>query len=79
MFNSTVKSNTSDPQKAFDAKCAILFDRLIDDRCDLYGVRPTISWLIDNDFTKDDLIIRLGFDETDVEHVLANPDEAYGI
>lgn len=41
----------------------------IDDRCEMYGVRDTISHLIDNDFTKEELIA-MRFEEDDIAEVM---------
>lgn len=46
-----------------------LLNRLLDDRCDLYGARNTISYLLDEGYTRDDLI-ELDFDEEDVDYVI---------
>lgn len=79
--------DTDDPQDVSDAydfvhdyvgsdeRCALL-DRLLDDRCDAYGVRNTIAYLIDLGLSKDQ-ILDLNFDDGDVDHVFKNPDEEY--
>jgi len=46
-----------------------LMNKLLDDRCDLYGSRNTISYLLDDGYTRDDLI-ELNFDEDDVDLVI---------
>ena len=47
-----------------------LLDTLIDDRCDLLGVRNTIAYFIDIGLDKEDLL-ELGFDEADIEIVMS--------
>lgn len=64
-------------KKDFEDKCFNLFDLMIEDRCDMFGVKNTIAWLIDNGMTDDyDLIVRLGFDEDDVKAVKEADEEA---
>lgn len=70
--------NTASVKKQeFEGKCERLFDLLLDERCEMFGVRNTIAWLIDNGITDDyDLIVRLGFDEADVKEVKEADEEA---
>lgn len=63
--------------KDFETKRINLFNRTLADRCDMFGIRNTICWLMDEGFTKDEIIINLGFDEDDVNYVIENPDEDY--
>ena len=51
-----------------------LLNRLLDDRCDLFGTRNTISYLLDEGYTRDDLI-ELDFDEDEVDFVIKALDE----
>lgn len=53
-----------------------VLNTLLDDRCDLYGIKNTIAYLLDQGLTKEE-ILDLHFDEDDVEYVLENPDEDY--
>jgi len=53
-----------------------LLNQLLDDRCELYGVRNTICYLFDFGLARDE-IIALKFDANDVDDVLANPDQVY--
>lgn len=55
-----------------------LLEMLIDDRCEMYGIRNTISFLMDNDFTKEELI-EMKFDEDDVNYVFAHPDDCFDL
>lgn len=57
-------------------KLLYLFDALIEERCELYGIRNTICWFIDEGLTKEDLLL-LDFDEADIDYVIANPNEDY--
>lgn len=58
-----------------DNKMSVL-DMLIDERCEMFGVRNTICWLLDAGLTKEE-ILDLQFDEDDVNYVLENPFEEY--
>lgn len=49
---------------------------LLGDRCDMYGTRNTICYLLDAGLTREE-ILDLRFDEDDVDYVIANPDEEY--
>ena len=53
-----------------------ILDMLIDERCELFGIKNTICWLLDAGLTEDELI-ELHFDEEDIKYVLANPDDEY--
>ena len=57
-------------------KLETLLNNLIDDRCDLFGIRNTISYLFYQGFTKEELE-ELNFEDYDIEYVLDNPDEEY--
>lgn len=46
-----------------------LLSSLLDDRCEMYGTHNTISKLIDDGYTREDLI-ELDFDEDDVDYVI---------
>ena len=61
-----------------DNKKLTLFELLIDDRCEMYGIRNTIAFLMDNDFTADELL-EMYFDEDDVNYVFAHPDEDFNL
>ena len=58
-----------------DNKMSVL-DMLIDERCEMFGVRNTICWLLDAGLTKEE-ILDLQFDEDDVNYVIENPFEEY--
>ena len=45
------------------------FNDIVDDHCELYGVEWTIEWLLDRDFTKEDLL-KMRFDEKDIDAVI---------
>ena len=51
-----------------------LLNLMIDDRCDMHGVRNTIIYLKDYGLTKDD-IISLGFDSPIVQEVFDEDEE----
>lgn len=53
-----------------------VLNTLLDDRCDLYGVKNTIAYLLDQGLIKEE-ILDLGFDEEDVEYVCEHPDDEY--
>lgn len=59
-------------------KIEATFADMIDDRIEMYGVRNTISYLLERGFTEQDLL-DLRFDEDDVKYVIENPDEEYSI
>ena len=42
-----------------------LLDAMLDDRIEMYGVTNTIQYLLDNDFTKEELL-EMKFDEADI-------------
>ena len=42
-----------------------LLNKLLDDRCEMYGVINTIQYLLDDGFTEKE-IEKLGFDENDI-------------
>ena len=45
-----------------------LLDAMLDDRIEMYGVINTIQYLLDNDFTKEELL-EMKFDEADINKV----------
>ena len=51
-----------------------LLEAMLDDRIDLYGVLNTIQYLLDNDFTKEDLL-EMGFDEEDINAAIEEDEE----
>ena len=51
-----------------------LLDRLLDDRCELFGINNTISYLLDLGFTRDELL-ELQFEAADVDYVIKALDE----
>lgn len=53
-----------------------LLDFMLDDRCEMYGVRNTICYLLDYGLTKEE-ILNLKFDEEDLDYVIDNPNEEY--
>ena len=53
-----------------------LLNELLNDRCNLYGIRNTICYLFDFGLTKDE-IIALNFDAADVDYVESHPNETY--
>ena len=46
-----------------------LLDMLLDDRVEMYGVINTIQYLLDNDFTKEELL-EMKFDEADINEAI---------
>jgi len=58
----------------FETKCFNLFDKMLNDRCDMFGVKHTIAWLKDEGFTAFEIAVKLGFDDDDVKDVFENPD-----
>ena len=46
-----------------------LLDSLLDDRIEMYGVTNTIQYLLDNDFTKEELL-EMKFDEADINEAI---------
>ena len=64
-----------DEQIKLQNKLSVL-NQLLDDRCDLYGVRNTICYLLDGGLTKEE-ILDLQFDKDDVEYVVSHQDEEY--
>ena len=46
-----------------------LLDMLLDDRVEMYGVINTIQYLLDNDFTKEELL-EMKFDEADINDAI---------
>ena len=53
-----------------------LLNELLNDRCDLYGVRNTICYLFDFGLTRDE-ILHLNFDAEDIDYVESHPNENY--
>lgn len=51
-----------------------LLNQMIDDRCDMFGIRNTITYLKDYGLAQDD-IISLGFEEDLVKEVFEEDDE----
>ena len=48
-----------------------LTDRLLDARCEEWGIRNTILWLKDYGYSQEQ-IVSLGFDEDDVKEAFEN-------
>ena len=46
-----------------------LMDAMLDDRIEMYGVTNTIQYLLDNDFTKEELL-EMKFDEVDINEAI---------
>ena len=46
-----------------------LLDTMLDDRIEMYGVINTIQYLLDNDFTKEELL-EMKFDEADINKAI---------
>ena len=46
-----------------------LMDAMLDDRIEMYGVTNTIQYLLDNDFTKEELL-EMKFDEADINEAI---------
>ena len=46
-----------------------LLDAMLDDRVEMYGVINTIQYLLDNDFTKEELL-EMKFDEADINKAI---------
>ena len=46
-----------------------LLDTMLDDRIEMYGVTNTIQYLLDNDFTKEELL-EMKFDEADINEAV---------
>ena len=46
-----------------------LLDAMLDDRVEMYGVISTIQYLLDNDFTKEELL-EMKFDEADINEAV---------
>ena len=46
-----------------------LLDAMLDDRIEMYGVINTIQYLMDNDFTKEELL-EMKFDEADIDEAM---------
>lgn len=51
-----------------------LFDTMLDDRIEMYGVANTIQYLLENDFTKEDLL-KMNFDEADINEAVEDDTE----
>lgn len=51
-----------------------LFDAMLDDRIEMYGVINTIQYLLDNDFTKEELL-EMKFDEVDINEAIEEDTE----
>lgn len=52
-----------------------LLEAMLDDRVEMYGVTNTIQYLLDNDFTKEDLL-EMKFDEADINKAIEEDKEA---
>ena len=46
-----------------------LMDAMLDDRIEMYGVTNTIQYLLDNDYTKEELL-EMKFDEVDINEAI---------
>lgn len=51
-----------------------LMDAMLDDRIEMYGVINTIQYLLDNDFTKEELL-EMKFDEVDIDEAIKEDTE----
>lgn len=51
-----------------------LLDAMLDDRIEMYGVINTIQYLLDNDFTKEELL-EMKFDEADINKAVEEDKE----
>lgn len=51
-----------------------LLDAMLDDRIEMYGVINTIQYLLDNDFTKEELL-EMKFDEADIDEAIKEDTE----
>ena len=51
-----------------------LLDAMLDDRIEMYGVINTIQYLLDNDFTKEELL-EMKFDEVDIDEAIKEDTE----
>ena len=51
-----------------------LLDAMLDDRIEMYGVINTIQYLLDNDFTKEELL-EMKFDEADINEAIEEDTE----
>ena len=51
-----------------------LLDAMLDDRIEMYGVINTIQYLLDNDFTKEELL-EMNFDEVDINEAIEEDTE----
>ena len=51
-----------------------LMDAMLDDRIEMYGVINTIQYLLDNDFTKEELL-EMKFDEADINKAIEEDTE----
>ncbi len=68
-------SNTScTPEEKLRNKKLAMFEEFVDMYIDAFGVHNCISYLMDNDFTKDELIA-MHFDEEDID--IAMEDEFF--
>lgn len=50
------------------------FDEMIDERCDTYGVNNTLDYLIEQGYTKEDLL-SMRFDEDDIDEAFKRWEE----
>lgn len=55
--------------KSLTDKKLELLDAMLDDRVEMYGVINTIQYLLDNDFTKEELL-EMKFDEADINEAI---------
>lgn len=55
--------------KSLTDKKLELLDAMLDDRIEMYGVINTIQYLLDNDFTKEELL-EMKFDEADINEAI---------
>ena len=50
------------------------FDEMIDVRCDIYGVGSTLDYLIEQGYTKEELL-SMRFDEKDIDEAFVRAEE----
>lgn len=71
----TIVKLTDKEQEIFDFKKLGAFENMVDDRCDAFGVKNTIAYLMDNNLTQRELLA-MGFDQSDIDDVIADDYEA---
>lgn len=52
----------------------VLIRRLIDERIAMFGAKATIIWLLDMDYTPEEIAI-LGFDKCDIDKIVESHEE----